>query len=517
MPVLTPLRRAIDRRTATETVAPEPVRRIRLPQGSPNLVLALILTSQLMVVLDATIVNIALHDIKASLGFSSAGLSWVVNAYTLTFGGLLLLGARAGDILGRRRVFLAGIGLFTLASLAGGFATNPGELLVARALQGVGGALASPSALALLMTMFPDPRARTRAIGLYTAVSIGGAAVGLIAGGMLSEWASWRWVLFVNVPIGVVLLVLALPTLTETPRQHGRFDLTGAITSTVGMAALVYGFVNAASDGWSDPRTVGSFAVGVVLLAAFVLTELRAESPITPLRLFADRNRASSYVARLFLVAGMMGMFFFLTQFLRGVLGYSDLVTGFAFVPLTAIVFTASQLSARYLVERVGAHRLMIIGVTFSTSGMLWLTQLGEHSGYGAIVGPLLVFGMGNGLAFVPLTTAALEGVDPKDAGAASGLVNVMQQVGGSLGLAVLVTVFGNASKSAQDELPSGLTPAEAARHVFVAGADKAFWAATVFLVATLLLVAFAIRTERTPVTDRELDEAEVGLALAES
>jgi EmrB/QacA subfamily drug resistance transporter len=473
------------------------VRRLRPAAGSPGLVLALILTSQLMVVLDATIVNVALHDIKSALGFSSAGLSWVVNAYTLTFGGLLLLGARAGDILGRRRVFLAGIALFSLASLAGGFAQNPGELLAARAVQGIGGALASPSALALLMTMFPDARARTRAIGLYTAVSIGGAAVGLIAGGMLSEWASWRWVLFVNVPIGLAVLVLARATLPETDRQPGRFDLAGALTSTIGMGALVYGFVNAASDGWRDTRTVGSFAAGALLLAAFVVTELRAEAPITPLRLFADRNRSTSYVARLLLVAGMMGMFFFLTQFLRGVLGYSDLVTGFAFVPLTAVVFTASQLSARVLVDRVGAHRLMIIGITFSTTGMLWLTQLGEHSGYLSLVGPLLVFGTGNGLAFVPLTTAALEGVDPQDAGAASGLVNVMQQVGGALGLAVLVTVFGSASKSAAADLPAGLSRAEAARHVFVSAADKAFWTAAAFLLGTLLLVTFVMRRDR--------------------
>ncbi|MCW2595624.1 MAG: transporter [Jatrophihabitans sp.] len=213
-----------------------------------------------MVVLDATIVNIALQDIKTALHFSPAGLSWVVNAYTLTFGGLLLLGARAGDILGRRRVFLAGIALFTVASFAGGFAQNPGELLAARALQGVGGALASPSALALLMTMFPDARERTRAIGLYTAVSIGGSAVGLIAGGMLSEWASWRWVLFVNVPIGAVLLVLARAVLPETERQHGRFDLAGALTSTLGMTAMVYGFVHAATAGWVNAETIGSFA-----------------------------------------------------------------------------------------------------------------------------------------------------------------------------------------------------------------------------------------------------------------
>jgi EmrB/QacA subfamily drug resistance transporter len=461
-----------------------------------GLVLALILTSQLMVVLDGTIVNIALHDIKADLGFSPENLSWVVNAYTLTFGGLLLLGARAGDILGRRRVFLAGIALFTLASFAGGFAQNPAELLAARAIQGIGGALASPSALALLMVMFQQGRERTRAIGLYTAVSIGGAAVGLIAGGMLSEWASWRWVFFVNVPIGVVLLAAAR-ILPETDRQHGRFDLAGALTSTIGMTALVYGFVHAASDGWATTETIGSFAVGLVLLAAFVLTELRAPSPITPLRMFADRNRSSSYVARLLLVAGMMGMFFFLTQFLRSVLGYSDLVTGFAFLPLTVIVFAASQLSARVLVDRVGAHRLMIIGITFSTLGMLWLTRLGESSGYFDLVAPLLIFGLGNGLAFVPLTTTALDGVAPADAGAASGLVNVMQQLGGSLGLAVLVTVFGSASKSAAANVDPRLSPAEAARHVFVSAADKSFWTATAFLVGTWLLVTFAIRPSK--------------------
>lgn len=481
-----------------------------------GLVLALILTSQLMVVLDGTIVNIALHDIKKALNFSPESLSWVVNAYTLTFGGLLLLGARAGDLLGRRRVFLAGIGLFTVASFVGGFAQSPGQLLAARAVQGIGAALASPSALALLMTMFQQGRERTRAIGLYTAVSIGGAAVGLISGGMLSEWASWRWVFFVNVPIGLALIVLS-GVLPETERQRGRFDLAGALTSTLGMTALVYGFVHAASDGWSDAQTLASFAAGLVLLAAFVLTELRASSPITPLHLFADRNRSSSYVARLLLVAGMLGMFFFLTQFLRDVLGYSDLTTGFAFLPLTVIVFVASQVSARFLVDRIGAHRLMIIGITFSTLGMLWLTQLSEHSQYFELVSPLLVFGLGNGLAFVPLTTASLDGVGPADAGAASGLVNVMQQLGGSLGLAVLVTVFGTASKDAQAHVdPSSLTPAEAARHVFVAAADRSFWMATIFLIATWFLVAFAIKPaqpERVPVMDEaaELEPAYAG------
>jgi EmrB/QacA subfamily drug resistance transporter len=483
-----------------------------LPQRSPSLVLTLILVSQLMVVLDATIVNVELHDIRTALHFSPENLSWVVNAYTLTFGGLLLLGARAGDLLGRRRVFLWGIALFSFASLAGGFAQNSAELLAARAVQGIGGALASPSALALLMTMFPGARERTRAIGLYTAVSIGGAAVGLIAGGMLSEWASWRWVLFVNVPIGLVLLLLG-PVLTETPRRTGHFDLSGAITSTVGMSALVYGFVKAATDGWSSLQTIASFTVGALLLGSFGYVESRAQAPITPLRLFADRGRATSYMARLLLVAGMMGMFFFLTQFLRGVLGYSDLKTGFAFLPLTAIVFTSSQLSSRVWVERFGTYRVMLVGLTFSTLGMLWLTQLNEHSGYASLVGPLLVFGLGNGTAFVPLTTAALEGVDPADAGAASGLVNVMQQVGGAVGLAVLVTVFGTASKSAS--VPAGLSPAEAARHVFVTAADQSFWTATVFLAVTWLLVATLLRPPRPRVPDTvEVDD--VALALAE-
>jgi hypothetical protein len=305
-----------------------------------------------------------------------------------------------------------------------------------------------------------------------------------------------------------VLLVLGRTTLPETERNSGRFDLAGALTSTIGMTALVYGFVHAATNGWATLETVGSFALGLVLLAAFVSIEMRAEEPITPLRLFASRNRSSSYLARLLLVAGMMGMFFFLTQFLRGVLGYSDLKTGFAFLPLTAVVFIASQLSARFLVERLGDQRMMIIGITFSTLGMLWLTQLSETSNYLDLVGPLMVFGLGNGLAFVPLTTAALDGVEPADAGAASGLVNVMQQVGGSLGLAVLVTVFGTAASDAQANVDPGLSPAAAARHVFVVAADRSFWTATLFLAATWLLVAFAIRTRRPVAPEPELEAA---------
>ena len=481
---------------AAKSAANSGLRRL-LPQNRASLVLFVILICQLMVVLDATIVNIALQDIRTDLHFSAANLSWVVNAYALTFGGLLLLGARAGDLLGRRKVFLVGLTLFTAASFLGGFAQNPAELLAARAVQGIGGALASPTALALLMTMFPQGRERTRAIGLYTAVSIGGSAVGLIAGGMLSEWASWRWVFFVNVPIGLAAVLVANVVLPQNQPSTGRFDLVGAVTSTLGMGALVYGFVNAGSHGWANAETIGSFALGLALIGTFVRTEIAAEEPITPLHLFADRNRSASYLARLFLVAGMMGMFFFLTQFLRGVLGYSDLKTGFAFIPLTAAVFISSQLSSRVLVERFGGRRLMVVGATLSTTGMLLLTQLGEHSSYLSLVLPLITFGFGNGLAFVPLTTTAIDGVAPQHAGAASGLVNVMQQVGGALGLSVLVTIFGSASSHAEHHLPSGLSASEAYRHVYVIAADKAFWMASAFVFATLMLIVFAIRPSK--------------------
>jgi EmrB/QacA subfamily drug resistance transporter len=478
----------------------------RLHRRHPSLVLAVILTCQLMVVLDATIVNIALPHIRTALGFSTANLSWVLNAYTLSFGGLLLLGARTGDILGRRTTFVWGITLFTAASLLGGFSQNPAELLIARATQGIGGALASPSALALLMTMFTEGRERTRAIGLYTAVSVGGGAIGLIAGGALTQWVSWRWVLFVNVPIGIAVVALARIVIQETPRNRAPFDLLGALTSTAGMASLVFAFVRAATSGWSDVETLAAFAIGAVLLVAFVLTERRAASPITPLRLFANRERAMSYVARLLLVAGMMGMFFFLTQFLQNILGYSPIRTGLAFLPLTIVLFAASQATSKVLIERFGARALMITGVAVSTLGLAWMTQLSASSSYLSVLGPLVLFGTGNGLSFVPLTAASLSGVAPEDAGAASGLVNVMQQVGGSLGLAVLVTVFGEASRHAQTHAAAGLGALARANHAYVAGADRAFQFSTALLLATLILVTVMARREAPP-QEPDLDE----------
>ena len=468
----------------------------RTPRITPaNLLLAVILTSQLMVVLDATIVNVALPKIQGALGFSRVDLSWVLNAYTLTFGGLLLLGARAGDLLGRRRTFLIGIVVFTVASLLGGFATQGWILLAARSLQGVGGALAAPSSLALLTTMFPEGRERLRALGLFTVVSLGGGALGLIAGGVLTEYASWRWVMFVNAPIGAVVYALGRRVLPETTRTRGQFDLAGALTSTVGMGALVFGFVEAASRGWADPLTLSSFVIGVVLLTAFVRIERTAAQPITPLRLLADRSRTTANVSRGLLFAGLFGLFFFLTQFLQDVLNYSSLQTGFAFLPLPLTVLAVSQITSRVLVYRVDGKVLMLLGVALAASGFTLAATLHESSSYGHVLACLLLVGTGNGLSFITLTSAALAGVPPQDAGAASGLINVTQQLGGTLGVAILVTVFGTASQHA-GILP-GVDAAAQAAHVFAYGADRAFLASAAFLVTGFVLVAALVRAPR--------------------
>ncbi|MDQ1682309.1 MAG: hypothetical protein QOH99_850 [Frankiaceae bacterium] len=489
-----------------ELLDSRPVQPARRSRALPVIVLA-----QLMVVLDATIVNIALPSIQSALSFTRAELSWVINAYALTFGGLLLLGARTGDLFGRKRTFLIGIAAFTLASVAGGLATSPGLLLAARAAQGIGAALASPSALALLLVTTREGVERTRALALYTAVSIGGAAIGLVAGGVLVEWASWQWVFYVNVPIGIALLVLARRHLTETTRTRGRVDIGGALTSTLGMAGIVYGFTEAANSGWKATSTLAAFGAGIVMLLAYVFIERRVETPITPLRLFASRDRVFSYLARLGLVGGMFGMFFFLTQFLTGVLGYSGLATGLAFLPLSAAVFTTSQLTARFLLPRVGAKRLMVGGITISTTAVLLLTQLRSTSGYWLVLVALILFGIGNGSAFVPLTAASLAGVDPADAGAASGLVNVMQQVGGALGLSILVTVFGADNRA---QRAAGVRDQAA---LFVHGADRAFAVAVVMLVIAVALVASMRSTSRVRSDQgaRDLDD-ELEMELAQ-
>ncbi|HUN34151.1 MAG TPA: MFS transporter [Trebonia sp.] len=505
----------------------------RSPASKPAVALAIMLGAQLMIILDATVVNIALPHIQAGLGFSSTSLSWVLNGYTLTFGGLLLLGGRMGDILGRRRTFLAGIIVFTLASLAGGLANSAGVLLAARAVQGVGGALASPAVLALVVSGFPEGRERVRALAIYSGVVTGGGSLGLVLGGLITEWLSWRWVLFINVPIGIAVVIATPLFVAETPRLRpgggvaspgsrgaGRFDLAGAVTSTAGVAALVYGFIRTAGNGWGDHVGWGAFGLSVVLLALFVVTEKRVAQPITPLRLFADASRSASYVARLLVVAGMFGMFYFVTLLLQDVLGFSPLRAGVAFLPLTVTLFGVSRLAPR-LIPVFGGKRLMIIGMLPMIAGMAWLWRVSPGTAYwSGVFPPMALFGLGGGISFVPLTTASLAGVRPEDSGAASSMVNVMQQVGGSLGLAVLVAVFGTVSRGAAAQWRTAHSAASlgqpAGQHYVLAhGMSAAFGLAALFDVATLLLAIFLFRADPRPATAPAPagEEARVGAA----
>ncbi|MFJ8584400.1 MFS transporter [Streptomyces sp. NPDC093595] len=473
--------------------------------------LLVIASCQLMVVLDITIVNIALPHIQSSLDFSTTNLSWVVNAYTLTFGGLLLLGGRTGDILGRRRVFIFGVLLFVLASLLGGLAQNSAQLLAARALQGVGGAIASPTSLALISTTFEEGPERNRAFGVFAAVSAGGGAIGLLAGGMLVSWLDWRWVFFVNVPIGL-LIALATPRwIRESERHPGHFDITGALSSTLGMVLLVYGFIRAAQDGWGDPLTVASFGAAVVILAVFVFVERRSRQPITPLHMFADRNRAGTYGIMLCLAAAIFGMFFFLTLFVQNVLDFSPLAAGVAFLPVSAIIAVGAGLASQ-LLPKYGPKPFMVVGALLTAVGLAWLTLTDVHSTYlGSILGPMLVFGMGMGMQFVSLTLMALSDVPAHESGAASGLLNAMQQVGGSLGLSILVTVFGTASRNeAENQVRAYLsqaTPAERLRfqqtrelpppwgdQVLTSGVSAAFIVAAVFTAVAAVIALLVIQ-----------------------
>ncbi|WP_050497836.1 MFS transporter [Streptomyces griseus] len=476
-----------------------------------GLALLVIASCQLMVVLDVTIVNIALPHMQKDLGFSTENLSWVVNAYTLTFGGLLLLGGRLGDILGRRRVFIFGVLLFVFASLLGGLSQEGWQLLAARSLQGVGGAIASPTALSLITTTFHEGPERNRAFGVFAAVSAGGSAIGLLAGGVLVEWLDWRWVLFVNVPIGL-LIALATPRfIPESERRPGHFDIAGALTSTAGMVLLVYGFIRASEEGWTEALTLGSFAAAVVLLAVFILVERGSKQPITPLWMFRDRNRAGSYAMMLSLAAAMFGMFFFLTLFVQNVLEFSPLRAGLAFLPVSAVIAVSAGLASQ-LLPKWGPKPFMVVGALLAAAGLGWLTLTDVHSTYlGSILGPMLVFGFGMGMQFVSLTLMAVSGVAPKEAGAASGVLNATQQVGGSLGLSILVTTFGTASRNeASDQVPKFLregTPAQLLEfrrtgqlpspwgdQVLTSGVSSAFVVAACFAVLAALVALFVIQ-----------------------
>jgi EmrB/QacA subfamily drug resistance transporter len=405
-------------------------------------ILGVILLSYLMIVLDISIVITGLPKIQETLGFSPVGLSWVQNAYTLAFGGLLLLGARAGDILGRRRMFVLGLGLFTAASMAIGLAQTAAWLIAARAVQGVGAAVLAPSTLAMLSTNFEEGPDRARAIAYYGATAGIGASLGLVLGGVLADALSWRVGFFINLPIGIALMIGVRRYLGETERRTGAFDILGGLASTVGMTALVYGIVRAASAGWTDAATAIALATGLILLALFVLNEARAAEPIMPLRLFISRERNAAYLARLLFLGGMLGFWFFTTQYMQDVLGFSALAAGLAFLPTTLPNFAAAM-AVPAMTKRLGNGGLLAVGLALTVVGMAWLSRVAPDSTFlSGVALPMILIGLGQGAVLGPLTVAGVAGVQENDAGAASGLVNVTHQLGGSFGLAVLVVVF---------------------------------------------------------------------------
>jgi EmrB/QacA subfamily drug resistance transporter len=467
------------------------------PQVKRALGLALILTVQLMLILDMAVVNVALPDIRVDLGFTPSALSWVLNAYTLTFGGLLLLGSRLGDVFGRRRTFMAGVAVFTLASLLGGLAPTAGLLVAARALQGMGAAVAAPSVLALLTTSAPDAPARNKALALFSAVSSAGASIGLLLGGVLTGYASWRWSLLINVPLGLVVLASVRGLVEETDRQRSRFDVVGAVTATVGSASLVFGFINAPDHGWTSAGTLGAFAVAVVLLAAFAVHQRRASAPLLPVELLRSRTRVGAITVMALFVGAQFAFFFFTVQFMQGVLGYGALRSGFAFLPLTLLIFATSRVSPR-LVQRFGVRPLIATGAALVGVANLWVSALGADSGYvDGLLGPMLLVGLGAGLTFMPITVAVLTDVEPRHAGSASGLLQMSQQVGGSLGLAVLVTVY--ASRTVPGDV--------------VVGMRQSFETAAGFLV--LALVVALVMLGRRPVDAEPAVDDDAVLDLA--
>jgi EmrB/QacA subfamily drug resistance transporter len=410
--------------------------------SSPSSVLTIILVSYLMVIFDICVVITALPGMQAGLGFTVAQLSWVQNAYTLAFGGLLLLGARAGDIFGRRRTFIIGLAVFTAASCAAGLAQTSTWLIASRALQGLGAALLAPASLALLTTHFPNGPGRTKAVAYYGMVAGVGSSVGLILGGLLTDWVSWRLGFLINLPIGLVLMLAAVRRLSETERKPLQLDLIGALSSTVGMTALVYGLINSTTQGWGDQTTWLALIIGACCIAVFVSNEHRAPQPVMPLRLFASPKRSAAYLACFLYLGAMMGLWFFMTQYLQRVLGYSPLQASAAFLPLTIANFAAA-LCVPWLTRRVGNPMLLAAGLSSTLIGMVWVSRLSSETSYlTSIALPMLLIGVGQGLTMSPLTASCLAGIQAEDAGAASGLFNVTHELGGSLGLGVLVVVF---------------------------------------------------------------------------
>ena len=464
--ILAESRRARRERVTRATSAPPAPRVAPAPPAaraprSLGLALVVIAAAQLMIVLDATIVNVALPHIQRALSFSGTGLEWVVTAYSLAFGSLLLLGGRLGDIYGRRRVFIAGIVVFSLGSLAGGLATGEWWILAARAVQGAGGALAAPTALALIATTFPAGPPRNRAFGVYAAMSGAGGAVGLLLGGILTTYESWRWVFFVNVPIGIVVVALAPIALVSTPRSRLRLDIPGVLTSCAGLALLVYGLTHAAagSDGvshWGSPVTIGALVAAAVLLVIFVAIERRSSHPELPLHLLESRRRAGAYIMMLLLFTGVFSVFFFLTIYIQEVYGYSAVRTGLAWVPFPITIIIVSTLVARVLVVRVGVRPLLMLGPLLAGLGFLWLSRLNPDGHYWPNLLPgMLLVSAGMGCMMVPLTLTVVSRVAPQEAGVASSGINIGQQLGGAIGLAAVGTIAWTQVAHSADE-PGG-------------------------------------------------------------
>jgi len=467
-----------------------------------NLTLALMVIAfaQLMVVLDTTIVNVALPSIQRALEFSPTDLEWVVNGYAVAFGGLLLLGGRAGDLFGRRRIFVAGVLLFAAGSLAGGLATTAAGLIAARVVQGAGGAIVAPTALSLIADTFAEGPQRNRALGIYAGAAGGGGAVGLILGGLIVNYLSWRWVLFVNVPIALVLAAAAPRVLAASRVRAGRLDVVGAASVTGAIALLVYGLSRAATRGWSDAFTVQTLGIGAALLILFVMVELRSPQPLMPLTLFVNRNRSAAYALRMIAGATTLGVLFFLTQFLQNVLGYSPLQAGIAFLPLGAGVVITAQVTSR-VIARTGPGLPIAAGAFIVAGGLALLSRMTAEASYATDILPgLVALSIGLGMIFFPTTVVAVTGASRQDSGLASAVLNVSQQLGGSIGLSVLGSIAANVTRDnlAHESIGPSLT----------AGFGTAFaWAALLALIGFVLAVAL-IRSRRPRVDAVALPDA---------
>jgi EmrB/QacA subfamily drug resistance transporter len=452
------------------------------------LALALLASAQFVVVLDASIVNVALPTIGQALNFSQSNLAWVVNAYVLTFGGFLLLGGRIADLLGRRRVFIGGLILFALASLAGGLATNDGQLIAARAVQGLGAAILSPAALSIVTTTFRDGSERNKALGVWGAVAGAGGAAGVLLGGVLTDALGWEWVLWVNVPIGIAAAALAPSLIAESrsTSETRHFDFAGAVSVTAGLSLLVYALVDAVDVGWGSTQTIGLLGASAALIATFVAIELRSASPLVPFRIFRLRTLTGANVVGVLTGASLFSMFFFISLYMQQVLGYSAIKAGLSYLPLAVGIIVSAGIASQ-LTTRIGFKPVLATGMGLIAAGLIWFSQVSVGGGYVTdILGPSLLAAVGLGFAFVPQTIAAVAGVRDHEAGLASGLINTSQQVGGALGLAVLATIANSRSEDLFAE-GSGRATAltEGFQSAFLAGAGIAILG----LIAVLTLI----------------------------